>query len=71
MNIREKVLLDVEGLRREGAVTVVAFGDSVTHGAVAAGEMDYDSVYWNRFRLMIQERYTRNLTHRSWEPARG
>jgi lysophospholipase L1-like esterase len=57
MNIREKVLLDVEGLRREGAVTVVAFGDSVTHGAVAAGEMDYDSVYWNRFRLMIQERY--------------
>jgi lysophospholipase L1-like esterase len=57
MNIREKVLLDVEGLRREGPVTVVAFGDSVTHGAVAAGEMDYDSVYWNRFRLMIQERY--------------
>lgn len=57
MNIREKVLLDVEGLRREGPVTVVAFGDSVTHGAVAAGEMDYDSVYWNRFRLLIQERY--------------
>ena len=57
MNIREKVLLDVNGLRREGPVTVVAFGDSVTHGALAEGEMDYDTVYWNRFRLMIQERY--------------
>ena len=57
MNIREKVLLDLKGLTAHGAITVVAFGDSVTHGALGAGEMDYDSVYWNRFRLLIQERY--------------
>ena len=57
MNIREKVLLDRAGLTKHGAITVVAFGDSVTHGAVGAGEMDYNTVYWNRFRLMMQEKY--------------
>ena len=57
MNIREKVLFDRKGLTEHGAITVVAFGDSVTHGAVGAGEVDYDTVYWNRFRLLVQKKY--------------
>jgi lysophospholipase L1-like esterase len=31
----------------------VAFGDSVTHGAVGQGEMDYENVYWNRLKRKI------------------
>jgi len=57
MDIRNKVLMDREGLEKNGPITIVAFGDSVTHGAVGDGEMDYESVYWNRLRLMINEAY--------------
>ena len=41
MNIKEKILLDRPGLEEHGAITIVAFGDSVTHGAVASGEINY------------------------------
>ena len=37
MNIKEKMNLKFEGLVNEGPINIVAFGDSVTHGAVAAG----------------------------------
>lgn len=53
MTIREKLQLDYEGLIAHGPVTVVAFGDSVTHGAVGEGEIDYETVYWNRFRQKL------------------
>jgi len=56
MNIREKILLDRPGLEEHGAVTIVAFGDSVTHGAVASGEINYETVYYNRLRQMINRR---------------
>ena len=53
MRICEKIHLDTAGLIKHGPITIVAFGDSVTHGAVGAGEMDYETVYWNRLRKKI------------------
>ncbi len=53
MRIRDKINLDYDGLVKYGPVTVVAFGDSVTHGAVGPDEIDYESVYWNRLRRKI------------------
>ena len=53
MKIREKINLDYNGLVEHGPITIVAFGDSVTHGAFGAGEIDYEAVYWNRLRQKI------------------
>lgn len=55
MDIREKIQMDREGLIKNGPITIVAFGDSVTHGAFGAGEIDYDAVYWNQFRKRIND----------------
>lgn len=55
MRIKEKIHLDYPGLVEHGPINIVAFGDSVTHGAVGAGEIDYESVYWNRLRKKILE----------------
>ena len=48
MTVREKLNLDMKGLIAHGPVTVVAFGDSVTHGALALGEINYGTVYHRR-----------------------
>lgn len=53
MKIREKIRMGRADLVKEGPITIVAFGDSVTHGAVADGEIDYESVYWARLRRKI------------------
>ena len=53
MKIKEKINLDMQGLITHGPINIVAFGDSVTHGAVGSGEIDYESVYWNRLRKKI------------------
>ena len=45
MKIQEKIQLEYEGLIQHGAITIVVFGDSVSHGAFGDGEIDYDSVY--------------------------
>ena len=45
MDIREKLNLDYKGLIEHGPITIVAFGDSVTHGAFGHGVFDYDAVY--------------------------
>ncbi len=55
MRIKDKIHLDYQGLVEHGPINIVAFGDSVTHGAVGAGEIDYESVYWNRLRKKILE----------------
>lgn len=52
MHIKEKVLLDLEGLKKEGPITIVAFGDSVTHGSLL-DEINYETVYWNLLRKKI------------------
>jgi len=53
MDIRKKLMMDLEGLIKNGAITVVVFGDSVSYGAVGIDEIDYDSVYWNRLRIKM------------------
>ena len=52
MHIKDKILMDKEELEREGPITVVVFGDSVTHGALLF-ENNYETVYWNRLRKKI------------------
>lgn len=53
MKIIEKINMDMSGLLKNGPITIVAFGDSVTHGAVGLGEINYETVYWNRLRKKI------------------
>ena len=53
MRIKEKLMLDRKGLETHGPITIVAFGDSVTHGAVTGGEINYETVYWNRLRQKL------------------
>ena len=53
MRIKDKIKLDKAGLEQEGPITIVAFGDSVTHGALASGEINYETVYWNRLKQKI------------------
>lgn len=55
MKVREKLYLDYEGLIEHGPINIVAFGDSVTHGAVAADEVNYETVYWNRLKRKLNE----------------
>ena len=51
--ITSKINMDYWQLIKNGPITIVAFGDSVTHGAVGPDEVDYESVYWNRLRKKI------------------
>ena len=42
---------------RSRPVTIVAFGDSVTMGCMAAGEFDFEHVYHARFRRLLEQRF--------------
>lgn len=53
MDIRRKITMDKSELTKYGPITIVALGDSVTHGAFKVGEIDYDAVYWNLLRKKI------------------
>lgn len=53
MRIKDKINLDKAGLEKEGPITIVAFGDSVTHGALASGEINFETVYWNLLKKKI------------------
>ena len=55
LKISEKLNMDTQGLIQNGPITIVAFGDSITHGAVGPGEIDYESVYWNLLRKKIND----------------
>ncbi len=52
MKIKDKIFLDRKGLETEGPITIVAFGDSITHGALC-GCMNYETVYWNLLKQKI------------------
>lgn len=52
MKVKEKLMLDRAGLCQHGPVNIVILGDSVSHGAIC-GYMDYESVYYNRLRKML------------------
>lgn len=62
MNIKEKIYMDYNGLVENGPITIVAFGDSITHGVFGINEIDYDAVYWNQLRKKI-------LTVRNFVPV--
>lgn len=53
MDIRKKLDMTIDELIKYGPITIVALGDSVTHGAFREGEIDYDAVYWNLLRKKI------------------
>ena len=55
MHIKDKINFEYEELVENGPITIVAFGDSVTHGSLRFGEKDYETVYWNRLRKKILE----------------
>lgn len=52
MTIKEKLEMNQTGLLEHGPITIAAFGDSVTHGAFRAGEIDFDHVY---HRILAQK----------------
>ena len=56
MRIKEKINMDLDGLKKNGPISIVAFGDSITHGAFGPDEFDYESVYWNLLRKKINEK---------------
>lgn len=54
MNVKEKLLLNREGLEQYGPVNIVIFGDSVSHGAVDEYN-DYENVYWNLLKKKLNK----------------
>ena len=52
MDIREKINMDFDGLMKNGPITIVAFGDSVTHGALKE-TINYETVYWNLLKKKL------------------
>ena len=55
MTVREKLLLRNKGLIENGPITIVAFGDSITHGAFEVDVIDYDSVYHRLLAKMLTD----------------
>lgn len=53
MKITDKINMNYDGLVENGPITIVAFGDSVTHGALAPNEFNYETVYWNLLKQKI------------------
>ena len=54
MKIRQKINMDFDALLQNGAINIVVFGDSVTHGALGKDEIDYDTVYHTLLRKKNQ-----------------
>lgn len=55
MKIAEKLKMNSDGMIKHGAITIVAFGDSVTHGILGYNEVGYETAYWNRLRKKISD----------------
>lgn len=53
MKIKEKIYLERDGLAKEGPITIVAFGDSVTQGCLVRPDINYETVYWNLLRKKL------------------
>lgn len=45
MKITDKINMNYDGLVKSGPITIVAFGDSVTHGALATDEFKYGDMF--------------------------
>ncbi|MBE6701826.1 MAG: GDSL family lipase [Ruminococcaceae bacterium] len=53
MHITDKINMERADLEKHGPITIVVFGDSVTHGALTGGEINYETVYWNLLKQKI------------------
>ena len=53
MDVQKKLSMGINELVANGPITIVALGDSVTHASFEMDRMDYEAVYWNRLRQMI------------------
>lgn len=53
MKLSEKLFMERKELSENGPVTIVAFGDSVTHGAFSGGEIDHEAVYHSLLRKKL------------------
>ena len=54
MKVREKIMLDMDGLQKHGAINIVILGDSVSHGAFN-DYFDYENVYWNLLKKRLNK----------------
>lgn len=45
--------MDRDGLEKNGPITIVAFGDSVTHGALGDDQLHYETVYHNLLKKKL------------------
>lgn len=52
MKVKEKILLDRQGLTEHGPINIVIFGDSISHGGIR-DYVDHENVYWNRFKKKL------------------
>lgn len=52
MKVKEKLMLDYEGLSKYGPINIVILGDSISHGAIT-DYYDYENVYWNRLKKKL------------------
>ncbi|MBQ3132780.1 MAG: SGNH/GDSL hydrolase family protein [Clostridia bacterium] len=53
MRVKDKLAMSTAELVAEGPITIVAFGDSITHGALGPDEINYETVYWNRLKQKL------------------
>lgn len=54
MKVKEKLLMDLDGLIKNGPINIVILGDSISHGSVG-NDIDYEKVYWNILRQKLNE----------------
>jgi len=55
MKVSEKINLSKLELMEHGPINIVAFGDSITHGALGTGEVEFETAYWNRLGKMLHQ----------------
>ena len=53
MTIKEKIEMNRQDLEANGAINIVAFGDSITHGGFAIGEVNQEAVYHNLLKKKL------------------
>lgn len=60
MKVYEKLMMDRDGLKANGAINIVVFGDSVSHAAFN-DYFDFEKVYWNVLKKKLH-------AHRNYIP---
>lgn len=54
MRVNVKINMDKDGLINNGPINIVAFGDSVTHGAFNDYN-NYEAAYWNLLKQKLNK----------------